>query len=134
VRLVAAVALAALALGGCGSEAHDLFVVDRNGAIPGARLSLRITDDGRASCNDKPLADITSAQLIDARSAERSLKDPAEAHLRLGPGPQPVLSYRVRTEDGVVAWSDDSQRQPPVLFALAKLTRDVAKGVCHLAR
>jgi hypothetical protein len=127
-------ALAALALGGCGSEAHDLFVVNRTGAIPDAQLSLRVTDDGRASCNDKPLVDITSGQLINARNAQRDLKDPAKAHRRFAPGPQPVLSYRVRTEDGVVSWSDDSPRQPPVLFDLAKLTRDVAKGRCHLPR
>ncbi|HKE80562.1 MAG TPA: hypothetical protein VKB54_14680 [Solirubrobacteraceae bacterium] len=133
-RVALALALGALALGGCGTEAHDLFVVDRTGAIPGAQLSLRITDDGRASCNDRPLVDITSAQLINARNAQRDLKDPAEAHVRLAPGPQPVLSYRVRTEDGVVTWSDDSARQPPVLFDLAKLTRDIAKGACHLAR
>jgi hypothetical protein len=127
-------ALAALAAGACGSEARDLFVIDRTGAIPGARLSLRITDDGRASCNDRPLVDITSAQLVQARAAERDLEDPVKAHLRLAPGPQPVFSYRVRTEDGTAAWSDDSLRQPAVLFELAKLTRDVARGPCHLAR
>jgi hypothetical protein len=134
VRVALALALAALGLGGCGSEAHDLFVVNRTGAIPDAQLSLRVTDDGRASCNDKPLVDISSSQLIDARNAQRDLKDPAKARMRLPPGPQPVLSYRVRTEDGVVSWSDDSARQPPVLFDLAKLTRDVAKGRCHLPR
>jgi hypothetical protein len=134
VRPAALALLLALALGGCGSEARDLFVVDRNGAIPGARLSLRITDDGRASCNDKPLVDITSAQLVAARAAEEDLVDPAKAHLRLPPGPQPVLSYHVRTEDGAATWSDDSARQPPVLFEVAKLTRDVARGPCHLAR
>jgi hypothetical protein len=134
VRRVAAVALAALALGGCGNEARDLFVVDRSGAIPAGKLSLRITDDGRASCNDKPLADISSAELIEARDVERDLEKATKARVRLAPGPQPVLSYRVRTQDGNAAWSDDSPRQPPVFFALAKLTRDVAKGVCHLPR
>jgi hypothetical protein len=134
-RAGAAVALLlALALAGCGSEARDLFLVDRTGAVPGARLSLRITDDGRASCNDRPLVDITSAQLVQARAAERDLEKPTKAHLRLAPGPQPVLSYRVRTEDGVAAWSDDSPRQPPVFFVVAKLTRDVARGPCHLLR
>jgi hypothetical protein len=126
--------LLVLALGGCGAEARDLFVVNRNGAIPGAQLSLRITDDGRASCNDKPLVEITSAQLIAARAAEEDLVDPTKAHLRLPPGPQPVLSYHVRTEDGAAAWSDDSARQPAVLFQVAKLTRDVARGACHLER
>jgi hypothetical protein len=127
-------ALAALAMSACGSEARDLFLVTRSGDVPGARLTLRITDDGRASCNGKPLVDITSAQLIAARETERDLEKPAKAQLRLAPGRQSVLSYRVRTEEGGVAWSDDSARQPPVLFKLAALTRDVAKGPCHLAR
>ena len=127
-------ALAALATAACGSAARDLFLVTRGGDVPGAQLTLRITDDGRASCNGKPLVDITSAQLISARETERDLADPTTAHLRLAPGAQPVFSYRVRTEEGTAAWSDDSRRQPPVLFKLAKLTRDVAKGPCHLAR
>ena len=135
-RGVAAV-LAALALAGtagCGSEARDLFLVTRSGDVPGAPLTLRVTDDGRASCNHRPLVEITSAQLVTAREVERDLEDPAKAQLRLAPGPQPVFSYRVRTEEGGVAWSDDSARQPAVLFKLAKLTRDVAKGPCHLPR
>ena len=127
-------ALVALLLAGCGSEAHDLFLVTRSGDVPGARLTLRITDDGRASCNNKPLVEITSAQLISARDVARELEDPAKAQLRLPPGPQSVLSYRVRTEEGGVAWSDDSTRQPAVLFELAKLTRDVARGPCRLPR
>ena len=127
-------ALAALAVGACGSEARDLFLVTRTGDVPGGRLTLRITDDGRASCNGKPLVDITSAQLIAARESERDLEGPSKAQLRLAPGPQPVFSYRVRTEDGGVTWSDDSPRQPAVLFKLAQLTRDVAKGPCKLAR
>jgi hypothetical protein len=137
VRRVAAAGLAvlaALATASCGSEARDLFLVTRTGDVPGGRLTLRITDDGRASCNGKPLVDVTSAQLIAARETERDLEDPAKAQLRLAPGRQPVFSYRVRTEEGGVTWSDDSARQPPVLFKLAKLTRDVAKGPCHLAR
>ena len=127
-------ALTALAMSACGSEARDLFLVTRSGDVPGARLTLRLTDDGRASCNGKPLVDITSAQLIAARESERDIGKPAKAQLRLAPGPQSVFSYRVRTQDGGVAWSDDSARQPPVLFKLAKLTRDVAKGPCRLAR
>ena len=138
-RVVAAAAVAvaaacAVLVAACGSEAHDLFLVTRSGDVPGAQLSLRITDDGRASCNHKPLVEISSDELIAARDVERNLEDPSKAQLRLAPGPQSILSYRVRTEQGGVAWSDDSARQPAVLFKLAKLTRDVAKGPCHLAR
>jgi hypothetical protein len=131
---VLAALLAAFAVAGCGSEARDLFLVTRTGDVPGARLTLRITDDGRASCNGKPLVEITSSELIAARDVERKLEDPSKLQLRLAPGPQSVFSYRVRTEEGGVAWSDDSARQPAVLFKLAKLTRDVAMGPCHLAR
>jgi hypothetical protein len=132
--VAAALAALAIAVAGCGSEARDLFLVTRSGDVPGARLTLRITDDGRASCNRRPLVEISSDQVIAARESTRDLEDPAKAGLRLAPGPQSVFSYRVRTEEGTVVWSDDSRRQPAVLFKLAKLTRDVAKGPCHLAR
>ena len=131
---LALAALAALATSACGSEARDLFLVTRSGGVPGARLTLRVTDDGRASCNGRPLVEITSAQLIAARESERDVEPAAKAQLRLAAGAEPVFSYRVRTEEGGVAWSDDSGRQPAVLFKLAKLTRDVAKGPCHLPR
>jgi hypothetical protein len=131
---LALIALAAMATSACGSEARDLFLVTRSGDVPGARLTLRVTDDGRASCDGRPLVEITSAQLITARESERDVEPSAKAQLRLAPGAQPIFSYRVRTEEGGVAWSDDSLHQPAVLFKLAKLTRDVAKGPCHLAR
>lgn len=127
-------AFAVLAMGACGGEARDLFLVTRSGDVPGAKLTLRVTDDGRASCNGRPLVDITSAQLIAARESERDVEPPAKAQLRLAAGAQPVFSYRVRTEVGGVAWSDDSLHQPAVLFKLAQLTRDVARGPCRLAR
>ena len=39
----------------------------------------------------------------------------------------------MRSEDGSVAFSDTSRGQPQVFYAVAKLTRDIAKGVCGLA-
>jgi len=129
--LVAALALAAC---GAGAPAHDLFLVQRGGAIPGARLALRVTDDGRASCNRGPLVEITSAQLIDARELQRDLEPLAKRRFALPPGRDSILEYRVVLEDGALRFADDSRGQPPALFKLAKLTRDVARGSCHLAR
>jgi hypothetical protein len=130
-----ALALGCLLAVGCGGgPPADLFVVTRSGDVPGARLELRITDDGRVSCNRGALVDVTSTQLLDAREIARDLVEPAEHSLRLRTGPGSVLRYRARVEDGTVSWSDSSLRQPAVLFRLAKLTRDVAKGPCNLAR
>jgi len=133
---LAGLAAAAAVLGGCGAgaPARDLFLVQRDGTIPGARLALRITDDGRASCNRGPLVDITSAQLITAREVERDLEPLAKRRFALKAGGDSILRYRVELEDGVVRFADDSRAQPPVLFRLAKLTRDVARGSCRLAR
>ena len=100
----------------------------------GPRLALRVTDDGRVSCNGGPLVDITSAQLITARELERDLEPLAKRRLALRPGRGSVLRYRVVLEDGAVRFADDSRGQPPALFRLAKLTRDVARGPCGLAR
>jgi hypothetical protein len=138
---VCAATLAA-ALAGCGGgPPGDLFVVQRDGTIPGARLTLRVTDDGGAYCNKEGRREISSAQLLEARELRRQLNGkakedlgPADRGVRLAPGPGSVLSYRVRSEDGTVAFSDTSRGQPPVFFKLAKLTRDVAKGPCGLAR
>ncbi len=129
-------AVVVLALGGCGAEAADLFLVERAGTIPGARLTLRVTDDGRVSCNGSALVDIPSRELIAAREIARDLAPLALARRTLGPGtgPASILRYRVRTKDGAVAWNDTSPRQLPVLFRLGKLTRDLARGPCGLSR
>jgi hypothetical protein len=134
-RPAAALAAAVAAtLAACGTEGHDLFVVQRAGSIPGARLTLRVTDDGRASCNRGPLVDITSAQLIDARTLARDLAPLARRRLALAPGPRSVLRYEVVLEQGRVRFADTSRGQPAPLFRVAKFTRDIARGPCGLAR
>ena len=139
---VLAAGLAAAALAACGTPSADLFVVERSGAIPGARLELRVTDGGQVACNGSELRDITSDQLIDAREIVRDLDGgdededvgPADRNLRLATGPGSVLSYRVRAEQGTVRWSDTSAGQPAVLRRLAAYTRTIAKSACRLAR
>jgi hypothetical protein len=133
-RVALALALAAPALAGCGTEGHDMFVFERAGTIPGAGLQLRVTDDGRASCNRGALVDITSAQLIDARDLARELAPLARRRFALAPGPGSVLRYDVVLEDGRVRFADTSRGQPAPLFRVAKLTRDIARGPCGLAR
>ena len=133
---------AAAALAGCGGgPPADLFVVTRSGQIPGARLVLRVTDDGRASCNGGALVAISSQELIDARQIRRELEGeeedaagPADEGLSLPPGPMAVFRYAVRGQDGTVSFSDTSAGQPAVFQDLAALTRRIAKGPCRLPR
>ncbi|HEU4975596.1 MAG TPA: hypothetical protein VFT50_10945 [Baekduia sp.] len=142
-------AMAAAVLGVCAAPAlgcnapvpADLFVVQRSGSIPGARLTLRLTDDGGAYCNGGARHEITSAQLLEARGLRRDLDGEqdqdnglAERHLDLPPGRVSTLSYRVRSENGTVAFSDTSPHQPHAFYEIAKLTRDIARGACGLPR
>jgi hypothetical protein len=132
---------AALAAGCNGPTPADLWVVSRTGTIPGAKLDVRFIDDGHVSCNRGPAKAISSAQLITAREIRRELdgeKDEdvglAEKHIDLPPGSISSLSFRVRSEKGTVAFSDTSKGQPQTFYRIAELTREVAKGVCGLAR
>jgi len=142
VVFAAALAVAAVAAGCSGPAPADLFLVQRTGSITGARLTLRISDDGGAYCNSSPKRrDITSAQLIEARALRTALDGEQDKHvglaqrnLRLAPGAITTLSYRVRSEGGTVVFSDTSAHQPQAFYRLAKLTRDVAQGACGLAR
>jgi hypothetical protein len=139
--LAAALALGAAATGACGGgPPADLFVVQRSGSIPGARLTLRLTDDGGAYCNRGGRAEITSAELIEGRALVRELNGKPDApgladrRLRLAPRQGSILRYAVRSQDGTVAFADNSAGRPTALARLAKLTRDVAKGACRLPR
>ena len=98
---VAAAAALALLAGGCGGEAGDLMLVQRSGDIPGARLSLRFTEDGRVGCDRGALRELTSPQTIDgARPAPalRRRRAPGAGHAppaaRARPGVGPALPRR----------------------------------------
>ncbi len=138
-----ALAAAVLVLAGCGGgPPADVFLVTRSGEVEGARLTLRVTDDGRVSCNGKALVAISSDELIDARQLRRELEGdedegetgPADEGLSLPPGPNAVFRYVVRGQDGTVSFSDTSRGQPATFQGLAALTRRLAKGPCGLPR
>jgi hypothetical protein len=137
---LAGLAAAALALGACGGEAGDLMAVERSGSIPGARLELRFTVDGRAACNRGALRQLPSDQVIAAREIERALTGeddqpgPAKRGVSLPAGPRSILRYRARVPAGTVRFADTSRGQPAAFYRVAKLTRDVARGVCGLPR
>jgi hypothetical protein len=147
---LAALALAlsaAAALAGCNDpQPADLFLVQRTGSIPGARLTLRLTDDGGAFCNRGKRVELTSAQLITARAIRRDLdggddspgndddrKALAARHINLPPGRISSYQYRVRSEKGSVAFADTSAHQPSTFYKLAELTREVATRNCRLS-
>lgn len=139
-RRIAAVGLVLLAGCGQGGAPGDLFVVERSGSVPGARLTLRITNDGGAYCNRQDRVELTSDQLLDARELRRALVGekeddigPADRGAAYPPGRRTIFSFRVVTEDGTVRFSDTSTGLDAIP-QIVKLTRDVAREQCELDR
>lgn len=123
----------AILLSGCGGiVSPDLFLVQRSGTAPGARLTLLVNEEGVARCNGGPPRRLSDPQLIQARTIQERLHDYATKHESLPPAPGSVLSYYVRDADGNVRFSDNSPHQPRVMHELALLVLTVARDVCHL--
>jgi hypothetical protein len=123
----------ALLAAGCGGlKAPDLFLVERYGAAPGARLTLLVNEEGGVRCNGGTTLKLSDPQLIEARAIQEDLHGPASAHLSLPARPGSVLSYEVRDESGAVRFSDDSYPAPAVLRRLALFALQTAQRVCHL--
>jgi hypothetical protein len=128
-----AIALAALALAGCGAPSADLFEVRRSGPDPNANLTLVVSDGGTVTCNGRRHA-LGAERLLEARELARQLNQQAELQIQLAPGPGTDLSYRVRLEAGTVSFSDRSRGMPQDFYELAFFTKRVAEDVCKIER
>jgi hypothetical protein len=123
---------------GCGGvTAPDLFIVQRSGSGPGAKLTLLINEEGGVSCNGVASASgrklkLSDSQLVEARAIQEDLRGPAAKHISLAPAAKSVLRYHVRDEHGSVSFSDNSAGQPQVFRRLALLVLRTAQRVCHL--
>jgi hypothetical protein len=128
-----AAALLLLLLAGCGTASPDLFEVRRTGEDTRANVTLVVNDGGRVTCNgtEHPL---DAERLLRARELSRELEEPAQLGIELPPGPNAVLSYRVRLEAGTVSFSDTSRGKPPAFLGLAGFTQDVTERVCGIVR
>jgi len=135
--VAAALALAVgTVVSGCGGgiQSADLFQVKRTGTVPGATLDLVVNDGGTARCNGRSPQPMSAPELLAARDLQRSLAPFLRRRAALPPGRAPVLTYAMRDQDGHLSFSDDSPGQPPALFRLALLTRQIARGACRLSR
>jgi hypothetical protein len=140
IGMLAVVMLATVTLAaGCGGgiAAPDLFVVQRTGSAPGARLTLLVNEEGGVHCYKEPAhpgptLKLSDPLLVRARAIQEELHEQASSHLSLPPGAGSVLSYYLRDENGTVRFSDNSPGQPKVFRELALLVLQVAQQVCHI--
>ena len=131
----AAAATALVLLGvACGTPSADLFVVEREGELPDAELTLRVGDGGTVRCDDGPEKTIASGDLLDARAIAEELQPLLDREVTLPPQPESLVRYKVTGENGEVRFADNSSGQPEVFGRLIAFTRKIAKSACGLDR
>jgi hypothetical protein len=113
---LAALALAA-GLAGCGTATEDLMAIDVTGGPAHVRERIRVTNDGRASC-DGQLQEIPSQTLLDARGVKRALRPLARRGASFQSGRPGARQYVFRSFDGTVRWTEGA----PGPRALARAT------------
>jgi len=129
----AAVAVAAIALAGCGTASPDLFVAERDGTVPGAKLHLLVSDT-TVRCNRGDPISLTSEQTIEARDITDDLLLVQSGATRIPTAPpSQFFRFTVRAQEGVVRFPDTAQR-PPILPRTARFIRRVAIDTCKLTR
>ena len=102
--LVALVVLAVL-VGGCGYnvELPDLFALTRTG--PGGKLTMVVNESGQITCAGRQKT-LTSSQIITARDLAQNLVTDAGRKLTIPPLPGSVYYYRVKLQQGTIAFPD----------------------------
>ena len=128
-----ATATAAVALAACGTPSPDLFVAERDGNVPGAKLQLLISDTS-VRCNRKDPVALTSAQTIEARDITDELRLVQSGETPYPkPPPAQIFHFSITTQDGTLRFPDTAQR-PEVLPRTLRFVRRVAIDTCKLTR
>jgi hypothetical protein len=131
--VAAVVLLMGASLSACGTPSPDLFVVNRDGTVPGAKLTLLVSDQS-ARCNGAPAKPLTSAQILEARGLVRDLLALQRSQDAIpNAGAAQIFSFVVETEEGKLRYPDVQQR-PDVLPRLTRFVRRVAIDTCGLQR
>jgi hypothetical protein len=131
--IAAILAAGALALAGCGLNVQepDLFVLTRTGQ--GTRLTLIVNDSGTIRCNGAKAKRISSALLISARDLQVDLGTDAKRKLTIPPPAGAVFYYRIRMQQGTVAFPDRAAATRKPLREAETFTLQAATQVCGLS-
>jgi hypothetical protein len=117
VRLLAA-GLAAALLAGCGLdvEAPDLFVLTRTGQ--GKSLTMLVNYAGTISCDGGRAKMLPDNLLLIARDLTNQLVSDAQHKLDLPSPPGSVYRFKVRLQQGTIAFPDTAAANHPSLAQL----------------
>ena len=125
----AAAAAVAIALAGCGTKTEDLMAIDVSGGPARVHETLRVTNDGRASCGG-PLSQLPSQTLLDAREVKRDLRPLARRGASFPSPRSGARRYVFRSFDGTVRWGEAAPG-PPALARATLLALRLERSLCR---
>jgi hypothetical protein len=130
-RALAAAAVVSLAgLAGCGGAPGDILGLGISGGPQRQSVRMHVEENGRASCNTKPLHQLSSAQILDARNIVRDAEPLAKSGANFGAPSGAQRSFQLRTPDGTVNWTEAAVGVPPVLSQAELLALQMEQQLC----
>jgi hypothetical protein len=128
----AAAAAVALLTAGCFDvRSADLFLLTRTGQ--GSTLTLLVNDGGTIRCNGGKAKAVSNTTLIAARDLADNLAGDAQDKLTIPRTPGTVYYYRIRLEQGTVAFPDRASATRKVLAQAELFAAQAAQRDCGLS-
>jgi hypothetical protein len=127
----AAAAVAMLTAGCFDVRSADLFLLTRTGQ--GSRLTLLVNDGGTIRCNGGKAKAVSNTTLIAARDLADNLAGDAQDNLTIPRAPGSVYYYRIRLEQGTVAFPDRAAATRKVLAQAELFAAQAAQRDCGLS-
>jgi hypothetical protein len=131
-RAAAAVAalVCAAALAGCGGAPGDILGLGISGGQQREDVRMHVEENGRASCNKKPLHQLTSAEILTARNVVRDAKPLAQTGASFGNPNSGQRNFQLRTPDGTINWTEAATGIPAVLPQAELLALRMERQLC----
>jgi hypothetical protein len=126
----AAAAVAMLTAGCFDVRSADLFLLTRTGQ--GSRLTLLVNDGGTIRCNGGKAKAVSNTTLIAARDLADNLAGDAQDKLTIPRTPGTVYYYRIRLEQGTVAFPDRASATRKLLAQAELFAAQAAQRDCGL--
>lgn len=130
-RVAAVVAAASLAgLSGCGGAPGDILGLGISGGEQQKAVRMHIEENGRASCNEKALHQLSSSEILKARNIARDAGPFAKSGASFGSPGGGQRNFQLRTPDGTVNWTEAAVGVPPVLSQAELLALQMERELC----
>ena len=129
-RRAAILAVLCAGLAGCGGSPGDILGLGISGGQQRQAVRMHVEENGRASCNSKPLHQLSSQQLLDARNIVRDAKPFTETGARFGRPTSGQRTFELRTPDGTADWTEAAVGVPPVLSQAELLALQIEQQLC----